>query len=90
METWNVNLETAKGRKFKSVFTKSSSLQVGSLNGVKSGYLIGQVIPEISSNAAVRIKVNKKVAKAPPIYPSQVFLGERAIKGLLPKKYPNR
>lgn len=31
---------------------------------------------------------NKQVLTAPPIYPSQVFLGERAISWCFPKKYP--
>ena len=46
-ETWNVSLETENGRKPRSVFIRSSSLQVGRLNGVRSGYLIGHVIPGI-------------------------------------------
>lgn len=40
--------------------------------------------------ADVRIKVKKNVDTAPPIYPSHVFLGDKAMSCLLPKKYPNK
>lgn len=37
-------------------------------------------------------KINPKntVPIAPPIYPSNVFLGDKAIKGLFPKILPNK
>lgn len=38
----------------------------------------------------ITIKENKKVNTAPPIYPSHVFLGDKAISWCLPKKYPTR
>jgi hypothetical protein len=58
------------------------------VNGIKLGYIIGQVMPGICDNADVNIKVKKNVETAPPIYPSHVFLGESAINCLFPKKYP--
>lgn len=38
----------------------------------------------------ITIKENRNVNTAPPMYPSQVFLGDKAISWCLPKKYPTR
>ena len=46
------------------------------------------MIPGICVNAEVSTKVKKNVEIAPPIYPSHVFLGDKAISCLFPKKYP--
>lgn len=60
------------------------------MNGIIDGLIIGHVIPGICDSAEVRMKLEKKVDKAPPIYPSHVFLGDSAMSCLVPKKYPNK
>lgn len=54
------------------------------------GLIMGHVNPGIWDKAEVKIKLKKNVDKAPPMYPSQVFLGDRAINCVFPKKYPKR
>lgn len=56
------------------------------MKGVISGTIIGHVIPETCDKAEVSTKAAKNVEKAPPIYPSHVFLGDKAMSCLLPKK----
>lgn len=83
---WKVSFDASKGRNPKFVFSRRGSWHTGRLKGIRLGSTIGQVNPGISSRAAVSIKVKKKVEIAPPMYPSQVFLGDNAIRGLFPKK----
>ena len=55
------------------------SSQVGYRKGTKSNYFIGQAKPGMVRIVFVKMYEKMKVKKAPPKYPSQVFLGDSAI-----------